>query len=91
MDALDVLTEMLKKFGAHMTGDQDKVLKVLLDLLKSTRSIVRRRSIACIGVLTVTLNDKLFAELVKNLIAGIKAKGKSATLRAYVLAVSSVG
>lgn len=50
LDALDILQEMLKKFGQHMVADHGQIQKVLLSLLASPRSIVRKRSIICIGM-----------------------------------------
>lgn len=39
----------------------------------------------------MTENDSLLGELIKAIVAGIKAKGKASTLRAYMQAVSQVG
>ena len=50
LDALDIMQEMLKKFGTHMIADHAQIQKVLLTLLGSNRSIVRKRAIACIGM-----------------------------------------
>lgn len=49
LDALDVLQEMLRKFGQHMVADHPKVLQTLLAQLKSTRSIVRKRAVVSLG------------------------------------------
>jgi len=88
LDALDVLQEMLKKFGMHMTQDHEKIQKLLLTLLGSNRNIVRKRSITSIGYLTLTLNDKLLGDLIKVISTNIKGKGK--TVRAYMLSIRDI-
>ncbi|XP_020253052.1 cullin-associated NEDD8-dissociated protein 1 isoform X3 [Asparagus officinalis] len=59
---LDILCDMLNKFGNLMEKDHDKLLAALLSQLNSSQASVRKKSIACIASLASSLSDDLLAK-----------------------------
>lgn len=49
MCCLDILNDMLKRFGSLMLGELDKIQKAVLPQLTSGRPATRKRAISCLG------------------------------------------
>ncbi|KAL9653139.1 hypothetical protein ABK040_006355 [Willaertia magna] len=69
--ALDVLSDLLDRFGSIVNEEHEKLQKTLADELKSSRVSVRKRTISCLAALSVHTNDKLFDTLIVNVVNGI--------------------
>ena len=50
MCCLDILNDMLKRFGSLMLGELDKIQKAVLPQLTSGRPATRKRAISCLGI-----------------------------------------
>jgi len=87
---LEVLNDLLSRFGALMTDDHDKILKVVQPQLSSKRATSRKRAIGCLGHLAVTIPDNLFTDLVNNLLKLIEQADKAETLRTNIQAIGAV-
>lgn len=59
---LDILCDMLNKFGNLFEKDHDKLLNALLSQLNSNQASVSKKSIACIASLASSLSDDLLAK-----------------------------
>jgi hypothetical protein len=88
---LDILSDLLGRYGSAMAADHEKILKVVQPELDSKRSNSRKRTTQCLGVLAVTIPDELFENLIKNLIFNIKnTSAKSEVIRTNLQAIVSV-
>lgn len=50
-ECLDILCDVLHRFGNLMTADHEILLSALLSQLNSNQASVRKKTIACIGEL----------------------------------------
>lgn len=48
-ECLDILCEILHKFGNLMTSDHELLLSALLSQLSSNQASIRKKTVACIG------------------------------------------
>lgn len=86
MDTLDVLSEVLSRFGNQiMLSEQTQIQELLLPLLSNNRAAIRKRTTICLGYLVAHTNDDLFAQLYAYILEGLKANaGSSEKLRTFV-------
>nr|KYP52098.1 Cullin-associated NEDD8-dissociated protein 1 [Cajanus cajan] len=70
-ESLDILCDVLHKFGNLMAADHELLLSSLLSQLSSNQASVRKKTVACIASLSSSLSDDLLAkatvEVVNNL------------------------
>ncbi|XP_061375956.1 cullin-associated NEDD8-dissociated protein 1-like isoform X1 [Gastrolobium bilobum] len=70
-ECLDILCDVLHKFGNLMVADHELLLSALMSQLSSNQASVRKKTVACIACLSSSLSDDLLAratvEVVKNL------------------------
>ncbi|RKO89386.1 armadillo-type protein [Blyttiomyces helicus] len=100
MDALDILSEVLSRFGQLLVSEssggaqlQKSIQKTLFPLLDHTRPAVRKRTTVAIGNLVTHSSDDLFNSLVAQLLAELQAKknaGQNEKLRTLVSCVSTL-
>jgi hypothetical protein len=86
MDTLDILSEVLARFGAQIsTEQQSQIQTALLPLLSHNRPAIRKRVTIAIGFLVVHINDKHFDQLFAHLLNGLRNdSGPSEKLRTLV-------
>lgn len=86
MDTLDVLSEILARFGAHISKEQQiQVQAALLPLLSHNRPAVRKRVTIAIGFLVIHINDHQFDQLFTHLMDGLRnSSASSEKLRTLV-------
>lgn len=71
---LDVLTDLLQRFGAssvHVTRQHEAILQLCLTQLSSPSHVVRKRAGTTIGCLSVVLSDALLVRMVESLLSQI--------------------
>ncbi|XP_078432582.1 cullin-associated and neddylation dissociated [Wolffia australiana] len=61
-ECLDIMCDVLHRFGNLMTKDHDQLLYALLSLLGTNQTSVRKKSIACTASLASSLSDDLLAK-----------------------------
>ncbi|XP_072955523.1 cullin-associated NEDD8-dissociated protein 1 isoform X1 [Typha angustifolia] len=61
-ECLDILCDVLHRFGNLITKDHEEMLKALLSQLTSNQASVRKKSISCIALLASNLSDDLLAK-----------------------------
>lgn len=86
MDTLDILSELLSRFGNQINAQQQQEIQaVLLPLLSQKRAAVRKRVTIAIGYLVVHTNDTLFNELYTFILNGLRDNsGSSDKLRTLI-------
>ncbi|KAG8058203.1 hypothetical protein GUJ93_ZPchr0002g25435 [Zizania palustris] len=61
-ECLDILGDILHRFGNLITKDHESMLAALLSQLSSNQASVRKKSISCIASLAACLSDDLLAK-----------------------------
>ncbi|KAF6143925.1 hypothetical protein GIB67_001719 [Kingdonia uniflora] len=74
-ECLDILCEVLHRFGNLMTASHEVLLHALLSQLSSSQASVRKRSISCIASLASSLSDDLLAKATGQVVQLLKNKG----------------
>lgn len=85
MDSLDILAEVLSRFGSQVTTEaQSRVQQVLMPLLDHPRAAVRKRTTVAIGYSVVHLTDDMYSTLMERLLQGLKSTKSSEKLRTLI-------
>ncbi|KAI9276714.1 armadillo-type protein [Phascolomyces articulosus] len=85
MDALDILAEVLSRFGSQITvSQQTKIQGTLLPLLDHGRAAVRKRTTVAIGFSVVHLTDAMYTSLINYLLDRLQNTRNSEKLRTLV-------
>ncbi|KAL3620764.1 Cullin-associated NEDD8-dissociated protein 1 [Castilleja foliolosa] len=61
-ECLDILCEVLHKYGNLMASDHEVLLGALLPQLNTNQAIVRKKTVSCIASLASSLSDDLLAK-----------------------------
>lgn len=85
MDSLDVLAEVLSRFGSQVTSEeQSRVQQVLMPLLDHPRAAVRKRTTVAIGYSVVHLTEDMYSTLMERLLRGLESTKSSEKLRTLI-------
>ncbi|CAI5478422.1 unnamed protein product [Closterium sp. Yama58-4] len=68
-ECLDVLGDVLQRFGVVMAGDHERLLVPLLQQLSSPRASLRKRATQCLASLAASLSDELLARATNSVVA----------------------
>ncbi|KAM7478698.1 hypothetical protein LguiA_026911 [Lonicera macranthoides] len=74
-ESLDILCDVLHKFGNLMTSDHELLLGALLPQLSSNQASVRKKTVSCIAALASSLSDDLLAKTTIQVVRLLKNKG----------------
>ncbi|MED6131170.1 Cullin-associated NEDD8-dissociated protein 1 [Stylosanthes scabra] len=73
-ECLDILCDVLHKFGNLMASDHELLLSSLLSQLSSNQASVRKKTVACIASLSSSLSDDLLAKATIEVVSNLKNK-----------------
>ncbi|KAG0632469.1 hypothetical protein M758_1G330700 [Ceratodon purpureus] len=73
-ECLDILCDVLHRFGSLMTADHEKLMNALLVQLNLQRAGLRKRAIQCLATLAATMSDDLLARATINVVQILKNK-----------------
>ncbi|OAY62667.1 Cullin-associated NEDD8-dissociated protein 1 [Ananas comosus] len=71
-ECLDILCDVLNRFGNLVTKDHEEMLSALLSQLSSNQASVRKKSISCIASLASSLSDDLLARATSEVVQLLK-------------------
>ncbi|KAJ0561150.1 putative TATA-binding protein interacting (TIP20) [Helianthus annuus] len=74
-ECLDILCDILNKFGNLMTSDHEVLLGALLPQLNSNQASVRKKTVSCIASLASSLSDDLLAKGTTEVVRILQRKG----------------
>lgn len=74
-ECLDILCDILHKYGNLMASDHELILGALLPLLSSNQASVRKKTVSCIASLASSLSDDLLAKATVEVVRLLKNKG----------------
>ncbi|CAG8684896.1 5405_t:CDS:10, partial [Acaulospora colombiana] len=94
MDTLDILSELLARFGgsvANNVSSQKKIQTCLINNLSHSRPAFRKRTTIALGNLVTHTPDDLFNELVQKLLEGFeKAQNQKDNLKTLIQCVGTL-
>lgn len=88
--SLELLGELLSRFGKEMVSDSDKIQEVVLPLISAKDSMNKKKAIVCLGYLSTVSSDKLFDELLTTLTSSISKTKEVGAIRTYVQAIGTL-
>ncbi|CAI5988630.1 unnamed protein product [Closterium sp. NIES-64] len=90
-ECLDVLGDVLQRFGVVMAGDHERLLVPLLQQLSSPRASLRKRATQCLASLAASLSDDLLARATKSVVALLQRTDlKPDMTRSYIQMVGAL-
>ncbi|KAL9325468.1 hypothetical protein ACSQ67_006113 [Phaseolus vulgaris] len=90
-ESLDILCDVLHKFGNLMAADHELLLSSLLSQLSSNQASVRKKTVACIASLSSSLSDDLLAKATVEVVSNLKTKvAKSEMIRTNIQMIGAL-
>lgn len=75
MDALDILTDVLSRFGNTVAAEHARLKDVSLSYLADGTAQLRKRAMHCLAALSVHLSDALLAAAIEHLLEQLQVCG----------------
>ncbi len=72
LEALDILGDLLSRFGGLLVQFHPNLLEALQPQLRSPRLAVRKRAIIAMGYLVMTCDQTLYVKLVDSLLCDLR-------------------
>ncbi|KYR00775.1 HEAT repeat-containing protein [Tieghemostelium lacteum] len=90
MSSLDILNDLLVKYGSSMTGDLENIQKVVLPKLNASRPAIRKRAILCLSSMAAPAPDALFNQLIEFIIKSIEESKKPDHTSTLIQAIGAI-
>ncbi|XP_048590232.1 cullin-associated NEDD8-dissociated protein 1 [Nematostella vectensis] len=90
LEALDILGDLLSRFGGLLVTYHQSIQASLLPQLKSSRLAVRKRAIIALGHLVLSANAGLFVELMDHLLNELQLNTSHSTTRTFIQCIGAI-
>lgn len=90
LEALDILGDLLLRFGHLLVTFHQSIQSALLPQLAKPRLAVRKRAIVALSHLVATSNNGLFSDLIEYLLTELKGKATSSVSRTYIQCLAAI-
>jgi len=90
MISLDLLNDLLAKYGKEFASEAEKIQKAVLPHIVSKHSASKKKAINCLGYLSTVSGEKQFVELMDHLLGGIKKSKKSDLIRTHIQCIGAL-
>lgn len=90
LEALDILTDLLSRFGDLLVPFHDTILKALVPQLGSQRQAVRKRTIVALSHLLITCSSAAYGKVITHLLEGLEKRQGAAMIRTYIQCLASI-
>ncbi|XP_061385735.1 cullin-associated NEDD8-dissociated protein 1 [Danaus plexippus] len=90
LEALDILADLLSRFGGLLITFHPMLLDSLLPQLASPRQAVRKRTIVGLSHLVMSCNTSLYNKLIDHLLEGLSTSTSSSVSRTHIQCIASV-
>ncbi|GAB4848565.1 Cullin-associated NEDD8-dissociated protein 1 [Ancistrocladus abbreviatus] len=74
-ECLDILCDVLHKYGNLMVANHEELLSALLSQLNSSQASVRKKTVSCLATLASSLFDDLLTKAIVEVVGSLKCKG----------------
>ncbi|KOB74043.1 putative Cullin-associated NEDD8-dissociated protein 1 [Operophtera brumata] len=90
LEALDILADLLSRFGGLLISFHPMLLNSLLPQLASPRQAVRKRTIVALSHLVMSCNSSLYNKLIDHLLEGLGSSTSSSVSRTHIQCIASI-
>lgn len=90
LEALDILSDLLSRFGSLLVTFHPSIQQALLPQLASPRLAVRKRAIIAIAHLVMSCNNNLFVDLLEFLLTELARNSSTSTTRTYIQCLGGI-
>lgn len=90
LEALDILADLLSRFGGLLLIFHGTILTALLPQLSSPRQAVRKRTIVALSHLVMSCNQALYTKLIDYLLEGLSKNTNTSTTRTYIQCIAAI-
>lgn len=90
LEALDILSDLLSRFGDLLIQFHDTILRALVPQLSSVRQAVRKRTIVALSHLLTSCNDTAYNQVVEHLLEGLHKSENPGAIRTYIQCLASI-
>lgn len=90
LEALDILADLLSRFGGLLISFHTVLLNSLLPQLASPRQAVRKRTIVALSHLVMSCNASLYNKLIDHLLEGLSSSTSPSVSRTHIQCIASI-
>ncbi|XP_014297197.1 cullin-associated NEDD8-dissociated protein 1 [Microplitis demolitor] len=90
LEALDIVADLLSRFGSLLVTFHPTILNALLPQLSSPRQAVRKRTIVALSHLLTSSNSFLYKKLLDHLLEGLTSQKVKNVIRTYIQCIASI-
>ncbi|XP_049773388.1 cullin-associated NEDD8-dissociated protein 1 [Schistocerca cancellata] len=90
LEALDILADLLSRFGGLLLSFHTTILTALIPQLSSPRQAVRKRTIVALSHLVMSCNHQIYGKLINVLLDGLTRNVNSSTTRTYIQCIAAI-
>uniref|UniRef100_A0A0P6FDL4 Cullin-associated NEDD8-dissociated protein n=1 Tax=Daphnia magna TaxID=35525 RepID=A0A0P6FDL4_9CRUS len=90
LEALDILADLLTRFGTLLVSFHEAIREALLPQLASPRLAVRKRTIQALGHLVMSCHHTLYVKIMEHLLDGLAKNSTTSTTRTFIQAVGAI-
>ncbi|XP_053618217.1 cullin-associated NEDD8-dissociated protein 1 [Plodia interpunctella] len=90
LEALDILADLLSRFGGLLISFHTMLLNSLLPQLASPRQAVRKRTIVALSHLVMSCNSSLYNKLIDHLLEGLGSSTSASVSRTHIQCIAAV-
>ncbi|CAK1544633.1 unnamed protein product [Leptosia nina] len=90
LEALDILADLLSRFGGLLISFHPMLLNSLLPQLASPRQAVRKRTIVALSHLVMSCNSTLYNKLIDHLLEGLSTSTSASVSRTHIQCIASI-
>lgn len=90
LEALDIVADLLSRFGPLLVTFHSTILTALLPQLSSPRQAVRKRTIVALSHLLTSSNNYLYNKLLDYLLEGLQIQTAKNVIRTYIQCIASI-
>lgn len=90
LEALDILSDLLSRFGELLIPFHKTILEALMPQLDSQRQAVRKRTIVALSHLLTTCDTKLYNKVIEELTNGLNTPKDAGTIPTYIQCLASI-
>eukprot|EP00741_Cyanophora_paradoxa_P025544 tig00000383_g24650.t1 len=89
LECLEILNDLLKRFGSLMAHDHDNIKDATLPLLAHAKPSVRKKALVCVASLAMSIPERLLSHVVEHLLDQVQ-KSKGEVMRTYIQTMGAV-
>ncbi|RXG58982.1 Cullin-associated NEDD8-dissociated protein 1 [Armadillidium vulgare] len=90
LEALDILGDLLSRFGSLLVSFHPQMIEALLPQLSSPRLAVRKRTIVALSYLVISCSPSIYAKLMNYLIDELSKNKSTSMTRTYIQCISAI-